>query len=229
MRYVNGNLHLNYNFGWKPFISDVKKAFRGVTTFEERLTKFVARQNKDISRKASKGPFDTSTESTWTLPYRSNPTIKALTKVTVKTVHSAAFRFGYAIPDYSEKELRWRSMLDTLGLDVNPANIWAVIPWSFVVDWFAGVGGALDTLSSDWVEPFINVIQAYTSTKWEYELTLRLDPNGGGYWGDIMNVVTLKGSKYTRLLGMPKYQMVYPDLNADKIRLLASLAVSRIV
>lgn len=222
LKYANG-LHLNYNFGWKPFLADVKNTFRGVSTFESRLNKFLQEQDSSIYRHVSKGQVTTAFDESWTLPWNTN--FRARVAGTITTTHSAGFRFSYHSP-YDRGELNWRGMLDTLGLHVNPSNIWAVLPWSFVVDWFVDVGGALDTLSSDWSEPSVNIHTAYTSSQWTYEGTLTLIPQGV-FSGSPSIVGTIHGREYSRTVGMPRYNLVTPDLNADKIRLLASLVGSR--
>lgn len=38
------------------------------------------------------------------------------------------------------------AMLDILDLDLSPSNIWDLIPYSFVVDWFIGIGDWLDNI-----------------------------------------------------------------------------------
>jgi len=41
--------------------------------------------------------------------------------------------------------------------------------------------------------------------------------------------VDFSGSRYVRTTGFPNYELGFPDLDADKIRLLASLAASRVL
>lgn len=225
VKYGN-DLHLNWMFGWRPFLSDIKKFFRGMSSFEERLTRFVTQANQDISRHRWKGPITTSLHKEWTLPYSSN--WKAVFDGSVNSTYAAAFQFSYSIPDYSERELHWRGMLDTLGANVTVANVWAVLPWSFVADWFVGIGPALENLSSDWVEPYIDMYQACTSAKWDYFGTLTLYPQGV-FSGLPAQAGMIRGKRYARSLGIPGFQIVYPDLTADRIRLLSSLALSRLV
>lgn len=225
IKYGN-DFHLNYNFGWKPFTRDVVQTFRAVSSFEKRLTRFVTSQNQILSRKVSKDPTLTFVNATWTLPY--NAGFKVTVTGSIETIHSAAFRFAYSIPRYSEGEMRWRSWADSLGLNISPANVWAVIPWSFVADWFVNVGKGLDTVSQDWIEPIVDVLQAYHSSKWTYSLTFKVTPQGS-FSGGAAPVGAIQGTRYGRHLGMPSYNMTGPDLNADRIRLLASLVAGRII
>lgn len=216
LSYAN-NGHLNYNFGWKPFISDVKNTFRGVTSFNERLAKFVQEQNRLIDRRKADVPVTTIINDSWYLPY--NSAWRATLSGEVNTVSGSHYQLCYSVP-YEGSELRWRSLLDTLNLHASPANIWAIIPWSFVIDWFVDVGGGLRALSSDWTEPYINVVQGYQFQKHEYHATLSI----AGKCGAPSSVVcSVTGQQYVRRVGMPTFQLASPSLDADKIRLLASL------
>lgn len=224
LKYGN-DLHLNYNFGWKPFLRDVINTFEGVSSFDGRLQKFVARQNMDLSRKRSTQPTTTPLNKTWTLY---DPHWRAEITGEVESRYSCFARYAYVIPQMSEGELRWRSMLDTLGLRASPKNIWAIIPWSFVIDWFVNVSNALDTLDDGWVRPEISVSEAYFSWSWKYSATLRLYPQSG-WTGAGSKVADIVGTRYLRTLGVPDFTVKTPDLDADKIRLLASLVGSKVL
>lgn len=58
------------------------------------------------------------------------------------------------------------SFLRTLGLDPNMLNIWDTIPFSFVVDWFIGIGDKLDTLDRrSIIQNELHILSSYTSEK----------------------------------------------------------------
>lgn len=225
LKYVNDQ-HLNLMFGWRPFLSDVKKFYRGMATFDERLSRFVNQAGQDLSRHRKKGPITTTIDESWTLPYDSHFRARLIGQI--ESTYAAAFRFAYSLPDYSPEELRWRAWADTLGARIDLATIWAVIPWSFVVDWFVTVGKSLEQNSVAWVEPYVNLHQAYHSARYSYSFTLELYPQGG-WTGPGSTVGRITGSKYVRTIGMPRFTIETPDLDANKIRLLASLGLSRVL
>jgi len=177
LRYGN-NQHLNYNFGWKPFLKDVKNTFKAVSSYEKRLAAFVSEADRDLQRHSKGSPKSGRYVNAWTCFWDSN--WRATITVDYEAVTAAGFRFRYSVPNYSAEELFWRGYADSLGLNVTPANVWAVIPWSFVVDWFVNVGKGLDTYSSDWVEPEVQLFDAYYSQRCKYSGTLTLDYVGGG-------------------------------------------------
>lgn len=226
LNYANSQ-HLNYNFGWKPFLNDVKHVFQGLTSFDTRLEKFLKNQNTTQTTHAG----DPESESTSTWMWRNEDfggwgELKLVRLYKVK--RNSTFQFSYSIPNYSDRELRTRAYLDTLGLHVNPAQIWAVLPWSFVVDWFYDVGSVLSTTSEDWLQPWINCIQACHSTSIDVTVSCQVrytESNGAST--PFIEVATGTAHLYTRSVGMPNSTFDTDELNADKIRLLSSLFVSR--
>jgi hypothetical protein len=222
LRYANGQ-HLNYNFGWKPFVKDVVNVFNGVADHENRLKRFVRKQNWDLCRKTG----DEELTSTSTFYVEADGYTDHHCLETTYTVFGAsAFQFDYEIPHYSDRELFWRSMADTLGLNIGPATIWAVLPWSFVVDWFVDVGGFLRQFETDWVQPWVNFFQACQTyhvsavTDVKFRFTYSQCP-----WVPWARFTT---HKFSRTVGLPGLYLPDPtSLNADKIRLLGSLIYSR--
>lgn len=235
------NLHLNWNFGWKPFLKDVENVCKGLRTFETRLYKFLHSENQSLVRHSQDpviegkncdfnifdlvkggwgatwdGNFYSRNRSVWTATYRST------------------FHFTYSLPVFSYEELRWRAYLDTLGLAATASNVWAVIPWSFVVDWFVNVGEYLDRFSADWIEPWIIYCQACTSMKIEVtrysEIRHLLSYYAGRRPPQLIEAGRLTYSRYVRSVGLPQTTWTNRGtLDADKIRLLASLVASRII
>lgn len=232
------NLHLNWNFGWKPFLADVQNTCKGLRTFETRLAKFLREANTSLVRH-SQDPEITGTtvpdrnsmvywDSTWDGNFYSRHRTDWVAR------YRSTFHFSYSLPAMSYEELRFRAYLDTLGLAATPANVWAVIPWSFVIDWFVNVGEYLDRYTRDWIEPWILYCQACTSMKLEVtrvgEIRHLLSYYAGKRPPQIIEAGRMEYSHYTRSVGLP--QTVWTNrgtLDADKIRLLASLVASRII
>lgn len=224
LKYVNSQ-HLNYNFGWKPFIKDVKNVFKGLSSFEDRLKGFVAKQNTEMTRRVRDSVAEVN--STGVYQSLSNGYWKSDVIRKYNVLPASSFQYSYSIPNYSDRELRVRAYLDTLGLHVNPANVWAVLPWSFVVDWFVNVGQNLDRFSNDWVQPWVNLHQACHSQKIEAtsEWTTTFLPKG-----QSVKTQTCSMRTYRRVVGIPQgMSLDAGTLDSDKIRLLLSLFASRVL
>lgn len=221
LSWVNSQ-HLNYNFGWKPFVKDLKNSFLAMSSYESRLKKFISEEGKTLMRRW----IDSST-STWTSTVSIGSGFWQRRIVYERSIKNAStFMFRYDIPDYSEKELYWRGLADSLGLVVSPAQIWAVLPWSFVVDWFYDIGGVLESIQSDWVQPWISHVQACCSAKTKMDIQVFVD---NASYGQSYPAARITYESYNRTLGLPNINGNTEDLDADKIRLLASLVGSLIL
>lgn len=227
LKHVNG-LHLNYNFGWKPLANDVKSSLLAADRFEKRLDKLLREADKPLIKRFADRPASTTSNELITC-WR-DPPFRHRYELTMNVVNSSSFHYCYDLPKYSEKEMRWRAWADALGLHASMANLWEVIPWSFVVDWFVDIGGLLEeSYPADWIQPWITWYQASYSQKatgnlrWSIEWT--------GYGGVIYKwpAVDLTFSIYRRGVGLPNFSAATDPLDADKIRLGASLLLSKLL
>lgn len=222
LKYANGQ-HLNYNFGWKPFVRDLKAFSKAKTTFDDRLNRFISDQNKNLDRSWS----DETEISEVVERVTVNTSWRWRMSISGSIKQRSQFRYTYSTP-YSDGDLRWRAWMDSLGLDLSPQNVWAVLPWSFVVDWFFDVSKCLGSLKrDDWTRPYVDLSLGLMSTN--LKLDCRLDIARSPYW-TWYHAGTLNFSHYMRCTGMPSLTIddVTSGLTADKIRLLASLVAARL-
>lgn len=220
LNYAN-NQHLNYNFGWKPFINDVRNTIKAMDTAHRRLFRFVNNAGKSETRHVS-DELESDSSSEMVCPLVTAYSIKK--KWTWKATQSSTFHYSYTLPKYGDGEFEWRSFLDSFGLNVNPSTIWAVIPWSFVVDWFVNIGDYLKSNETDWIQPYLQFMQACCS----------IDVSGTEEWfgkrnadGNWYSIGKVNVTYYRRAVGLPTFQWQTLNLDADKIRLLASLIYAR--
>lgn len=218
-------LHLNYNFGWKPFQRDLYNFADAVASFDERLKKFV--KNESVFQTLRRGDKDYEGGYSW------DDYIDGYWKRTYKSLlniqRRSTFQCVYDIPDYSPQELRIRSWADSFGLHVSPANIWALMPWSFVVDWFVDVSGFLGQFDSDYTSPNTTILQACTSLK--IKCVIECQVSGPSAWGSPRGLLYTVGYDFfSRASGAPSFNWDSPlPLSTDKIRLLASLVAGRVL
>lgn len=229
IRYGNSQ-HLNWNFGWAPFFREVKNVMKGLAEFEKRLNRFLREAGESLIKHVADDGTSGAYTGSWIVlsPYYG----KRRWKFNWTNTFKSTFQFSYSLPPMDYQTLRWRAYLDTLGLHASIANLWALVPWSFVVDWFVNVGRLLDQFTDDWISPWITFCQGCISQKfvvdggleWEYQHpSLQYPPF-------MERIVEFSLSYYKRSVGVPSYAWSDTDaLNADKIRLLASLAISRIL
>lgn len=81
-------------------------------------------------------------------------------------------RYNYVFSAYQVEHARLLGLLDSLGVNLNPSIIWNAIPWSFLVDWVAGVSRWLDQFKMPLMEPQINILSALWSVSRKRTITL---------------------------------------------------------
>lgn len=211
--------HLNWNFGVKPFCRDVEAAFSAADTFDRRLSKFVSEQDKLLKRRFA----DRAQTVTWKETVQ-GPFFKLVYEGECEIVRASSFHYSYHVPEYSDKELRWRAWADALGANVSLKNLWAIVPWSFVLGYFVNINPLLDAASEgDWLVPEVRLYQACSSLKatGHNKLTLEwTNPYGTKYQWPVAEIGF---SYYLRQPGAPNLIVTLDNLDADKIRLSASL------
>jgi hypothetical protein len=77
----------------------------------------------------------------------------------------AMIEYNYNFTRYQLEHARVLSLLDTFGVNFNPAIIWNAIPWSFVVDWVFGVSRWLDSMKTQNMAPQTNILRYLWSIK----------------------------------------------------------------
>lgn len=223
IRYGNSQ-HLNYNFGWKPFLKDLYRFKKAYDDFDRRLHKFLAYANTDLRRRK----VDTSIVAGESLTLFSGGYWRKRERWNYQVTRASLFDYTYSIPNYGYDELRWRAWADSFGMDINAANLWAIMPWSFVADWFINIGGYLDTYSDDWVQPEVIWHQCCYSRKLTGSWIVTVK-GSDTYGGVEFPGINCQFSLYHRGVGLPAFSAATDDLNADKIRLGISLVLGRLL
>lgn len=157
-----GNQYLNAQFGWKPFIADVRKMIHDYISMENRLRNLV-RNNGQWQLCRGSMRSNSETLGTWegesygaffpaitTSIYGSIPRYSGSAHITQDVWFSGRFR--YYVEDLNEKMLnKWSRaniMRKLFGLTITPAMVWELIPWSWLVDWFTNAGEIIKSLDN---------------------------------------------------------------------------------
>jgi hypothetical protein len=157
--------YLNYQFGWKPFVNDILKFYKSMAKVESTIRFIRKNNNKWLKRGGTVHRDRSVTEGTiscrvkpvlntyfhlapgCTLPY---PDTKTVTIKSERVWFKA--RMKYYIPGLKVDscESIWSSPLlrRIYGLELTPALLWELTPWSWLVDWFADVGDVIANMSS---------------------------------------------------------------------------------
>ncbi len=159
------NGFLNYSFGWRPVLSDL----RAISSELRRFPSSVRRRLKQIGNKkitrhysfdlsdtiqSASGVYATSGTAPGTPGYyhRSYDTdiSKSRRKIIVTLRANVRPKMQGSGQDILNK-------LGTLGLIPSLATVWAVTRYSFIVDWFFNIGGAIENLQGSLTHDISNV------------------------------------------------------------------------
>jgi hypothetical protein len=163
-----GSEYLNAEFGWKPLVSDVTDLAKGVVNLDRVLEQLI----RDSGRQVRRSYFFPTVYS------ESSTVIRENISAELDPGHSSFYGWGLTnkgrVVRYRQTTIRrwfkgaftyhlppeWREGLmgsvaaarDLLGLNLTPEVLWNLAPWSWAVDWFAGIGDVLhnaDAMASD--------------------------------------------------------------------------------
>ena len=153
-----GSEYLNFEFGWKPLVSDVRNAAKAIMESEKILEQLTRDSGKNVRRRRHFLPtksVSVNTSNTSGYPFntaRANWWLPSWTRVTDEQRRDTWFSGCYTF-EYDPGNLTEISKIATqarllYGLQLTPEVLWNLAPWSWLVDWFANVGPLLHNVSA---------------------------------------------------------------------------------
>jgi len=158
-----GSEYLAAQFGWLPFVSDMKDTAQSVRDGNQIMKHYSDNSGTRVRREFEFEPIVSS--SVEVLPEKAicsysqttsvgdfngtpQPIIKE-SKTTVRRWFSGAFTYHNGNPDGIAKCLGVESEADKLfGLTLTPDIVWELTPWSWAIDWFSNVGSVISNVTS---------------------------------------------------------------------------------
>jgi hypothetical protein len=161
--------HLTYSFALRPLMSDVQGVYQVLTTYSDRINKFLADRRKPLKRHYTEGVATEEITDSESSTYVSSK----FTSEVKRELH-ATMRYTYDCPDLVTFGQKLNALRDMLGLRLGPKQLWEAIPFSFVVDWFIRVGDWIDRYEKPLIEPEIRVTDYCISERitWKSERKL---------------------------------------------------------
>lgn len=187
------NSWLEYRYGWKPFVSDM----RAIVNAQEGIRNAIARENAmnaqvNLFSIREKGPV------TITRVPRTSTTTLEVTDVKYEKSYNvhAVVRPPEGYPQ------TYRHIIAYFGLDQFFENAWEVIPFSFVIDWFVPAGNLLKEMRQDVAglndRKRIAIRHSWMTTKSTVE-KVRIRRETVGITALEMKVAAYKNTAYSRL------------------------------
>jgi len=236
-----GKHYLAYQFGWLPFLSDLRKMYQTQQRMEQILENIHHLNGKWIRRH---GTVEDTTSGAvgWNLTGSSLPVFDPMipyevarsfrssgySSTHVKVWFAGAFR--YYVRDV-ERKLMVNPMSRNLrrkimGLTMTPADVWEAIPWSWLIDYFSNVGDILSNMDSGFVDELV-AKYAYvmrSQVTMAHQVSLATCLNGTTIQGTIERTIETKARAVADPFGFD----VGGNLTSHQLGILAALGISRI-
>jgi hypothetical protein len=232
---------LQWEFAFAPLLSDIAAFQAALLRTEKRMNDLITRagrpQVRHFTYKWVEFPDVKEEQSNpgFGFPKWENQTVglydSSRQVIYEPTVFHAQVRYNYYFSNYQLEHARVLSLLDSLGINLNPAIIWNAIPWSFVVDWVIGVNRWLDTAKVQNMEPLIN-IRDYL---WSVKRSRKIRVSRGivkSYYGLVpgqqVPLAEVTETAYRRQYGMPSWvSLTASGLSPKELSLGAALVIAR--
>jgi len=245
-RLVNlGSRYLDYEFGWKPFVSDIRSLYEITKTLDERLAKLRRDNGKPVRRRGtlySKEVILRDFEQGGVSPPMLFPgltgehygSLTGAYKIyeTMKTTVTFSARFRYSIPDIGSLEWEQRAIKALYGANLTPSLLWEIMPWSWLIDWFSNVGSVLSNLSENAAEnlvadyAYVMVQQDYLHRRTEKQYIKKRPNDPAGFLVEASYVHRAKTLQ--RQAASPfDFGLTPADLSVRQMLILAALGISR--
>jgi hypothetical protein len=198
---------LEYSFGWSPLISDIKSAAIALARFNtdirrERVSAVGVHENVTVDLHNQAGVSPVTMSTLW------DRRETLLNRVSYKVGLSASLTAPQGTPD---------RLIELCGFSMQNfiPTVWELLPWSFLVDYFANVNNVLEAYTTD-------LASVTWVSKTEYtgairKLTARLDvPNTKATWGNqFVNAGRIDAGEFISEVSNTKRRsggLTYPQL-----------------
>jgi len=238
--------HLNYEFGWKPLISDIRKLCSAIISANSILSNYSSNSGHLVRRRYDFPPTDDHAStvvlqnvSPWCNPstnrllvpgYVGKGQVFFTHRVQKRQWFSGAFTY-YVPPSDTMRNDMARQVIQArklLGLSLTPDVLWNLAPWSWAVDWFGNVGDVL----SNWTDWAIdNQVLAYGYMMEHSIRSYNYIFSGPTGWYPLdqrpTDVTTFCETKIRRQATPYGFGVSWDDLSPRQLAIAASLGITR--
>jgi hypothetical protein len=240
-----GSEYLNVEFGWKPLISDLQKFGTAAVESEKILAQLHRDSGKNIRRKYTFPDEITNAESTvqsqfaycngfslYPYVYRSpfGGPVAISTQVETKTWFSGCFTYhlnlGQTLPDRISRNAAEARKL--FGVELTPATVWNLAPWSWAVDWEGNIGDVLHNVSR-FSQDGLVMRYGYIMQKKTAHVSYTLNQNGrlNGAPNSDTRLIVIAESKVRRAASPFGFGFDMTALTGRQSAILGALGISR--
>lgn len=146
--YEAASATLAFQFGWKPLFQDILKMMDFGKAVADRQRQIgLINSGKTISKRVTFGSYTTGANGSQTVHSINGIVITPSVNCSSTTEGWATCRWELADMGQLGRTPTWWQAFNTLyGLTPGeiPVQIWKALPWSWAIDWFAGISDALE-------------------------------------------------------------------------------------
>lgn len=232
-----GKGYLEYQFGWKPFVNDLRDMVMAV----DRQHAFLSRLRRENGRNIRFGTIVknvTDVQSTTVEGYgyfypaphsamfANGGKGKRTTVVKTKQKFWVKGAYRYFIPDIQSKTWSSRALLKMLGANPTPSVVYELTPWSWLIDYFSSLGSVVNNLSGNAAE---NLVFRYCFAMGQQETETTQSTDWTLWNGSPMHAEwTLTASTKQRLPASPfGFGIDTSGLSTKQTAILAALGMAR--
>lgn len=236
-----GSAYLQWEFGWKLFLRDLRNMFHVGRRIHARLAQLRRDNGAPVRRRGT-----LRTQRRTQILYREGYTYNALHPVLTtlyyngvpKYIHeytavedlwfSGSFR--YWIPDIGSYDWGDRAVSALFGLNPTPSLLWEVLPFSWLIDWFANIGDVLSNISENAAESLVSeyaYLMRTGKTIHSYQAWAKIStvPNHSEYSNVYASLSWTDTTKVRRKATPFGFQVSELDLSARQLAILAALGL----
>lgn len=246
-----GDEYLNYAFGWKPLVNDVRDFASAVANSHSIMERYNAQLGNVIHRRftfpqdstSSFGRLDVSPKVPSGIPYPQSGYVNTLvptvdchwsSTTTVSTWFSGAFRVPGPDPSFfGNLGGHYRKASYLLGLDLSPETLWNLVPWSWAADWFGNIGSILHNLNAlafNGVAMDYGYMMMHHTVKTNLSFFVKSPVSGvsGQFAGQPLGSQSFVQDRKIRIKASPfGFNVDWPDFTPAQLAIAASLGVTR--
>jgi len=144
-----GNQYLNMKFGWEPLVKDILDLLAIPETITKEVNRLIDRNGMpSVFRAKRKGRDALVPTPSWTSETLQNETFVSAGTTAVRNWElRSALTYTLKFPNVDVPILRDDLTTHKFGLNPNPSDVYELVPWSWLADWFSGLGDYVDLMN----------------------------------------------------------------------------------
>ncbi len=237
-----GSEYLNVQFGWLPFVSDLRNAAHSVVNSHEVIMQYQRDSGKPIRRSYDFSPVVSSSIATvntgvspngptsipaqWDGPGNGNIYRNRTTTTTKRFSGAFTYYLDCGEDQLSKLHRHYQEAQHLLGIGLTPDVVWELTPWSWLADWYTNIGDVM-TNARAFLSDGLVMIYGYQMEKTERidEYSLQIAncfADGQSYSGGAL----VRAVTHKRLPANPfGFGLKKADLSPRQIAILAALGL----